>query len=182
MPSQDLIDALVGNAHGNAARVKEILGEHPELVNAMAQWGETPIQAAAQMGERELARYLLDLGAPLDICTAAMLGRDGDVAAMLAYDPSLAYATGAHGIPVLYFPVLHGELRIAEMLLEAGSPVNAGAGMMTPLHAAAFKNQPAMAAWLLSHGAATDLLNFGGKTARDLAVEAGYDAVVAVLG
>ncbi len=43
---QDLIDELVGNAHGNAARVKEILSAHPELVNARARWGETPIQAA----------------------------------------------------------------------------------------------------------------------------------------
>ena len=75
MPSQDLIDELVGNAHGNMARVQEILAEHPELVNASSQWGETPIQAAAQMGDKVMAEYLLGLGAPLDICTAAMHGQ-----------------------------------------------------------------------------------------------------------
>jgi len=181
MPSQDLINELVGNAHGNLARVQEILAEHPELVNASSKWGETPIQAAAQMGDKAMAEHLLDLGAPLDICTAAMLGRSNEVEAMLTFDSSLAYATGAHGIPVLCFPVLHAELAIADMLVEVGAPVNAGEGMITPLHAAAAKDQPDMAAWLLAHGAATDLVNYDGKTALEVAVEAGYEAVVAVL-
>ena len=39
MTNQQLIDELVGNAHGNMARVQEILGEHPELVNAAAALG-----------------------------------------------------------------------------------------------------------------------------------------------
>ena len=103
MASQDLINELVGNAHGNMARVQEILSEHPELVNASSKWGETPMQAAAQMGNKAMAEYLLGLGAPLDICTAAMLGRSSDVEAMLTFDPSLAYATGAHGIPCLLY-------------------------------------------------------------------------------
>ena len=48
MTNQQLVDELVGNAHGNIERVQQILGAHPELVNAAASWGETPIQAAAQ--------------------------------------------------------------------------------------------------------------------------------------
>ena len=34
MTNQQLIDELVGNAHGNMARVQEILTQHPDLVNA----------------------------------------------------------------------------------------------------------------------------------------------------
>jgi ankyrin repeat protein len=133
------------------------------------------------MGHTAIAHYLLSLGAPLDICTAAMLGLARDVGAMLTFDPSLAYATGAHGIPVLYFPVVHGEQAIAEMLLSAGAPVNAGDGMMTPLHAAAAFDQPEMARWLVANGAYTNLLNYDGKTALELAEANGHEAVVTAL-
>ena len=75
MPSQELINELVGNALATWRGCRRFWLDHPELVNASSQWGETPIQAAAQMGDRAMAGYLLDLGAPLDICTAAMLGR-----------------------------------------------------------------------------------------------------------
>lgn len=44
MTNQQLIDELVGNAHGNMARVQEILTQHPDLVNSAARWGETPVQ------------------------------------------------------------------------------------------------------------------------------------------
>ena len=100
-----------------------------------------------------MTEYLLGLGAPLDICTAAMLGRGDVVDAMLAADPAQAHATGAHGLPVLYYPMPHAELAIAESLLAAGADVNAGDGMATPLHATVSFNQPAMARWLLDHGA-----------------------------
>ncbi len=182
MTNQQLIDELVGNAHGNMARVQEILTEHPELVNAAARWGETPIQAAAQMGDRAMTEYLLELGAPLDICTAAMLGRGDVVDAMLAADPAQAHAVGAHGLPVLYYPVPHAELAVADSLLAAGADVNAGDGMATPLHAAVSFNQPPMARWLLDHGANAAAKDYNGKTPRDLADEKGLDDLAALLG
>lgn len=182
MADQQLIDELVGNAHGNLARVQEILTAHPELVNAAARWGETPIQAAAQTGNRALAQYLLELGAPLDICTAAMLGRVEVVDAMLTADRAQAHAVGAHGLPVLYFPMAHAEMAIAESLLTAGAEVNAGEGMATPLHAAVTFNQPTMVRWLLDHGADVSAKDYNGKTPSELANEKGLDVLAALLG
>lgn len=182
MANQTLIDELVGNAHGNLARVQEILSAHPELVNAAASWGETPVQAATQVGDIELTTYLLDLGAPLDICTAAMLGRGDLVAGMLAGDPALAHATGAHGLPALYFPAVHGELAIAQMLLASGAEINAGEGKMTPLHAAVAFDQPAMARWLLDQGADPNARNRDGKTPGQLALEKGSAELAALFG
>ena len=181
MTNQQLVDELVGNAHGNIERVQQILGAHPELVNAAASWGETPIQAAAQMGDRAMTEYLLSLGAPLDICTAAMLGRGDVVDEMLAADPAQAQATGAHGLPVMYYPVPHAERTIAESLLAAGADVNAGDGMATPLHAAVSFNQPAMARWLLDHGAMADTKDYNGKTPLELAQEKGLGNLAGIL-
>src|SRR3990172_599835 len=90
-------------SHGQLARVKQILAEHPDLLNVMYEpWVETPLGAASHVGNREIAEYLLGLGAPLTITTAAMLGRKTDVAAYLAADPAQANATGAHGISLLF--------------------------------------------------------------------------------
>lgn len=181
MTDQQLIDELVGAAHGNMARVQEILGAHPELVDAAARWGETPVQAAAQMGDRAMAEYLLEMGAPLDICTAAMLGRGDVIDAMLTADPTQAKAEGAHGLPVLYYPVAHGELAIAERLLAAGALVNAGNGIATPLHSAVMFNQPVMARWLLDQGADRGATDYNGQTPLQMADEKGLDEMVALL-
>jgi ankyrin repeat protein len=82
---------------------------------------------------------------------------------------------------VLYFAVVHGERAIADMLLAAGAGVNAGDGMMTPLHAAAAFDQPEMARWLLDRGARADVANYDGQTPLELAQANGYLRVVDVL-
>jgi ankyrin repeat protein len=176
-----MIDDLVGNAHGNLARVREILGSYPGLIDARARWGETPLQAAAQMGNKAIVEYLLDMGAPLDICTAVMLGQRDTVAVLLADNPKLAHATGAHGIPLLYFAAIYGESGIAAYLIKQGAGVNEGDGKMTPLHAAALFNQPEMAVWLLRRKARRNAKNFEGKTPLEVAQEKGHAAVVEAL-
>ncbi len=176
-PTQQVIDEFVGEAHGDFPRVKELLEQYPTLVDAEATWGETPLGAAAQIGQREIAEFLLSRGALLDICTAAMLGMTDRVAGMLQADPKLAYATGAHDIPVMYFPALYGHIAIAELLLAHGADINAGAGKETALHGAASFGQAAMAEWLLEHGAQVNLLDFDGKTPLRLAVESDHKDV-----
>ena len=181
MADQTLIDELVREAHGNLERVKEILSQHPDLVNASARWGEAPIEAAAQMGQREIARYLLDQGAYLDICTAAMLGMIGAVRAALKADPNLAQARGAHGIPLLYYPVLHGELEMAELVLSYGADPNAGEGVLTPLHGAALFGKLDMTRWLLENGAFPGIKDSRGLTPLDIAEQRGYQQIAAEL-
>ena len=178
---KELIEDFVGNAHGNFARVKELLEGHPELLNTPAPWGETAIQAAAQMGNVPIAEYLIGKGAPVDICTATMLGLRDRVEAFLAADASQVKATGAHGIPLLYFPVIRGQREIAEFLLRRGAEVNAGASGVTPLHGAVMFAQVEMTRWLLEHGANPNLLNYEGKTSLKLAVEGAKGEIAAIL-
>ena len=173
-PTQEVINEFVGVSHGNFARVKELLEQYPALVHAQATWGETPLGAAAQTGQREIAEYLLFRGAALDICTAAMLGMTDQVAAMLQADPGQAQALGAHDIPVLYYPALYGYKEIAELLLAHGSDINAGEGKETALHGAAGFGQTAMAEWLLGHGAQVNPKDFNGKTPLRVAMDNGH--------
>jgi len=178
---KELIEEFVGNAHGNFARVKELLEQHPELLTASAPWNETAIQAATQMGNAPILNYLIERGAPIDIFTAAVLGMREKVEAFVEADPGQVRAAGVHGFPLLYFPVIRGQGEIAEYLLAHGAEVNAGAGGTTPLHGAVMFGQLEMVHWLIEHGADPNPLNYENKTPLKLAVEGGRDEIAAFL-
>ena len=74
----DLVRKFVIAGHGDLDKVKALLAETPQLLQAAYPWQEndteTALQGAAQVGNVAVAEFLLSQGAPLDICTAAMLG------------------------------------------------------------------------------------------------------------
>jgi hypothetical protein len=172
VPSQDIVDDFVGNAHGNFTRVKELLEQYPALLTMSASWGEYAIEAASQVGSEQIINYLLTAGAPTSICTEAVLGHTEKVKAYLEADSGLAKAAGAHGISVLYHAVIRGQSDIADMLLANGADINAGEGGNPAIHGAVMFNRPDMVDWLLAHGADVELRNYENKTPLKMAVEA----------
>ena len=115
-----LVQEFVGNAHGNFARVKELLEQEPALVNATWDWGggdfETALGAASHMGNKQIANYLLEHGARLDIFAAAMLGKLDMVKAALEAYPEMVNTPGPHGIPLDVHAEAGGE--DAKLVLE----------------------------------------------------------------
>ncbi|GEM_PF-495561 len=179
--SQELINEFVVAAHFDFDKVKSMLAERYELLNENAAWLETPIQAAAHTGRADIAEFLLEQGAPLDICTAAMLGRADDVRQMLNDDPGLYEAVGAHNIPVMYFPAIAGNIPIATMLLSAGAAINVEDGRSSPLHGAASFGQTEMVKWLLANDANPYTVDFDGKTPLERAQQRQYTAIIELL-
>lgn len=114
----NLVEEFVGNAHGNFARVKELLEREPALVNATWDWGggdfETALGAASHMGNKQIANYLLEHGARLDIFAAAMLDMLEIVKAALGAHPEMVNTPGPHGIPL----IVHAEAGNAKAVLE----------------------------------------------------------------
>lgn len=108
-----LVEEFVGNAHGNFARVKEMLEAEPALVNATWDWGggdwETGLGGAAHMGEKSIANFLIGAGARMDIFAAAMLGRVEIVKGMLEAFPALLHSKGPHGISLMRHAQKGGE-------------------------------------------------------------------------
>lgn len=108
-----LVEEFVGNAHGNLERVQELLAQEPSLVNATWDWGggdfETALGAASHMGRRDIALFLLDHGARLDIFAAAMLGRLEVVKAAIEAYPETLHTPGPHGIPLVTHAEMGGE-------------------------------------------------------------------------
>ena len=85
--------------------MKELLEQEPALINATWDWGggdfETALGAAAHMGNKQIANYLLEHGARLDIFAAAMLGKLEVVKAALEAYPEMVNTPGPHGIPLI---------------------------------------------------------------------------------
>ncbi len=100
-----LVQEFVGNAHGDLNRVRELLAQEPGLINATWDWGggdfETALGAAAHMGRRDIAEFLLEHGARLEIFAATMLGNLDIVKAALAAYPDAIKTPGPHGIPLI---------------------------------------------------------------------------------
>jgi hypothetical protein len=100
-----LVQEFVGKAHADLDGVKELLGREPALINSAWDWGggdwETGLGAAAHMGRRDIAAYLLEHGARLDLFAAAMLGNLDIVRVTLETYPDAIDIPGPHGIPLI---------------------------------------------------------------------------------
>ncbi len=109
----ELVNEFVGVAHGDLARVTELLAQTPALINAVWDWGggdfESALGGAAHMGNRDIALYLLAHGARFDLFAAAMLGQLEVVRAVLAAQPELRHTPGAHGMSLLVQSKKGGE-------------------------------------------------------------------------
>ena len=96
-------------AHVNFAAVKAMLSEEPKLINGTIDWGngdfETALGGASHMGRREIAEFLLEHNARLDIFAATMLGKLDIVKAAVAAYPNIVHVPGPHGIPL----IVHAE-------------------------------------------------------------------------
>jgi ankyrin repeat protein len=160
--------------HGNLARLQQMLEKMPELLNMKYPWGEndweSAMQAASHLGNVAVAEYLLSKGAPLEIYTAAMLGRRAEIEAMLVTDPSLIRQTGAHGIPILAHAAFNGDVELFSFLISQG----AEGGISYALHNAVDSGHGELAKWILEN-TSPDLLwkNFAGKTILAVALEQG---------
>jgi hypothetical protein len=113
-------------AHGDLGVVKQLVEREPAIVNAAWDWGggdwETGLGAAAHVGRRDIAEYLLEHGARMDVFAAAMLGEVEIVRAMLDAQPDLRDARGPHGIPLVAHAEAGREQARAVLELLQGAP------------------------------------------------------------
>jgi hypothetical protein len=95
--------------HVNLPAVKAMLAEEPNLINGAIDWGngdfETALGGASHMGRRDIAEYLLEHNARMDIFAATMLGQIDIVKAAVAAFPNIVHVPGPHGIPL----IMHAE-------------------------------------------------------------------------
>jgi hypothetical protein len=100
-----LMKDVVGLSHSNLARVKELVQQHPALAKASWDWGygdhETALGAASHVGQRAIAEFLLENGAPPTLFSATMLGQLDVVKAFMATAPGLQKIRGPHSLSLM---------------------------------------------------------------------------------
>lgn len=157
------IDIWEAAATGKVARAAELVTANPELANAYAPDGFTPLGLAAFFGHLEVLALMLQSGAEVNY-------------------PS----KNPMQVRPLHSVVAHRDadtaLAMANLLLERGAEVNvAQHGGWTPLHQAAAHGYTTIVQLLLSNGADPEARSEEGKTPLDMARENEHEEVIAIL-
>jgi len=99
--------------HFNLEAVKEMLTADPTLINGAIDWGngdfETALGGASHMGRRDIAEFLLEHNARMDVFAATMLGKLEIVKAAVAAFPNIVNVPGPHKIPLIAHAEKGGE-------------------------------------------------------------------------
>ena len=120
---------IVGVAHRDLMRVKELVTRHPALAKAAWDWGygdwETALGSASHVGNRPIAEFLIEQGAQPTIFSAAMLGQLDVVKAYAAAMPGIHLLRGPHGIPLAAHARAGGAQAepVLQFLTSLGPPV-----------------------------------------------------------
>lgn len=123
------IEEFVKAGHNDLEKVKAMLKEIPNLIYARHDWGngdfEEAIEGAGHVGNKEIANYLIEKGARVNLFVLTMLGQLNLVKPTLKAYPKLIHAKGPHGFTLLHHAKMGGEAskELYEWLTEKGLKV-----------------------------------------------------------
>ncbi|HZQ37957.1 MAG TPA: ankyrin repeat domain-containing protein [Dehalococcoidia bacterium] len=169
---------------GDAAGVRRLVLETPALAAARTGDGLSALLFALYRTQRESVDALLAASPELDIFSTAALGREAELAALLAQTPALAAAFSADGFTALHLAAFFGHAGAARRLLDAGAEINAVARnpmRVQPLHSAAAGRHHAVCSLLIQRGADVNARQHGGWTPLHAAAQHGDRALAELL-
>jgi ankyrin repeat protein len=150
--------AIVAAVHKENREMIEALLEAGANINARSRWWAGGF-GVLDSADPELARYLIERGAYVDIHAAARLGMFDRVKELIQNDPVLVHARGGDGQTPLHFAA---NIEIAGYLLDHGAEIDARDidHESTPAQymAAHWPRRPEVARYLILCGARTDIL------------------------
>jgi ankyrin repeat protein len=198
-------DPLTSSEAEEIKRIRDLIKDSPDLINAADKGGLTLLQTAAGKGELAIVKLLLDNGAAVNgikqpdltpLHYAAGNGHKAVVDLLLSQGAEVDSRTESGTTP-LHLAALNGYTVVAKTLLDAGAPVNArvsrdvnrsdlvplqlSAGQ-TPLHAAAEAGYSALVELLIARGADVNAEDAkDGRTPLSYAAQTGNEAIAKTL-
>jgi ankyrin repeat protein len=169
---------------GDVSKLSQLIESNPEVPNARAETGETPVMAALYHGHHDAVELLVGAGASLDIFAAAALGDMAALDAALTAEPASVNAFAYDGWTPLHLAAFFGRKAAVERLLAVGaglSTLSRNALRNTPLHAAVAGGHVDVSLLLIEAGADVNVRDAGGHTPFHIAAEGGYLPVARAL-
>ena len=154
--SKELFDAII---KGSLARVKKVIEGDSTLVNARNDSGDSPVLVAMYHGQPDIAEFLVESGATLNIFEASAFGDEFAVADQLYDDQRLVNTYSHDGWTPLHLAAFFGHYDVAEVLLLNGADTELSsentqfAHENTALHAAVTNQKTGVVQLLLGQGA-----------------------------
>lgn len=112
LPAEKVKEFVIAG-HGDLVKVKTMLIEMPTLLYACWDWKdgdfETALEGAGHVGNKEIANYLIGLGARTNLFVLTMLGKTALVKTYLNLYPQYLTARGPHGLTLLHHAQKGGE-------------------------------------------------------------------------
>jgi len=107
------VKEFVTAGHTDLEKTKKMLIEMPGLLYATWDWGggdfETALEGAGHMGNKEIANYLISMGARTNLYVLTMLGKTQLVKSYLELYPQYLMARGPHGLTLLHHAKKGGD-------------------------------------------------------------------------
>ena len=122
----ELVKEFVLAGHFNLDKVKNMLNDYPNLIYSSYDWGngdfEEAIEGAGHKGNKEVANYLIEKGARVNLFVLTMLGKTDLVKPTLEAYPNLIFSKGPHGLTLLHHAEIGGgeSKELYNYLLEKG--------------------------------------------------------------
>ena len=133
---QQLFDAIKA---GKADEVRSLVQQNPSLKQARDASGASAILVAAYNMKPDVVNALLELGAPVDIFEASVLGKVDRIQEILKSNPKRVTEYAPDGFTPVALAAFFGQPAAVKALIAAGADVNAAAknGLkVAALHAA----------------------------------------------
>jgi hypothetical protein len=122
----EIVKEFVLAGHFNLDKVKNMLNDYPNLIYSSYDWGngdfEEAIEGAGHKGNKEVANYLIEKGARVNLFVLTMLGKTDLVKLILEAYPNLIFSKGPHGLTLLHHAEIGGieAKELYNYLLEKG--------------------------------------------------------------
>lgn len=122
----EIVKEFVLAGHFNLDKVKNMLIDYPNLIYSSYDWGngdfEEAIEGAGHKGNKEVANYLIEKGARVNLFVLTMLGKTDLVKPTLEAYPNLIFSKGPHGLTLLHHAEIGGSesKELYNYLLEKG--------------------------------------------------------------